>query len=392
MTSKILNYERMDQIAQYIDENPSALVGTERHRILNEIVEISVYELPVDKMYFNENNGRIFTEKLAVEKRLGFKLDSKNPSHEKYFIQMLLPDEGDTTNLMNDIKNKGQLSAGLIMPDGKIINANRRRAIKMILNQRTMRVSILPSTLSPKELYDIEFGLQVADDLKKEYKGIDRLFMIEQGIKVGKTEKEMKDEHGVTPAEIRDSLLIIEKIDLFLEYCEREGEYSFVSNMLEHFKDFVKELKKIEKVDGDTFEAEQVFFKLMEMNLDKKNNVVAHRDIRDTLYYASFDPKVNEALTRNIDNDEVSETDLLLDLSIAKELAKARKDNDSILKTINKLIGQIKGVNVQQSFFDFEDNGYDKILQGLEQLVGTTNKFVVEVQDVAEQRFNDKFE
>lgn len=392
MVSKILNYERMDQIARYIDENPTALVGTERHRILNEIVEMPVYELPVNRLYFNENNGRIFTEKLAVERQLGFKLDSKNPKHEKYFIEMLLPNEGATTDLKNDLKIKGQLNAGLIMPDGKIINANRRRAIKMILNQRTIRVSILPSTLSPKELYDIEFGLQIADDLKKEYKGIDRLFMIEQGIKVGKTEKEMKDEHGVTPAEIRDSLLIIEKIDLFLEYCGREGEYSLVSNMLEHFKDFVKELKKIEKVDGDTFEAEQVFFKLMEMNLDKKNNVVAHRDIRDTLYYASFDARVNEALTRNIDNGEVSETDLLLDLSIAKELAKARKDNDSILKTINKLIGQIKGVNVQQSFFDFEDNGHGKILQGLEQLVDNTNKFVVEVQDVAEQRFNDKSE
>ena len=51
--------------------------------------------------------------------------------------------------------------------------------------------------------------------------------------------------------------------------------------MLEHFKDFVKELNRIEKINGDSFEVEQVFCKLMELNLDKKNNVVAHRDIRD---------------------------------------------------------------------------------------------------------------
>lgn len=385
----IFNYERMDDIARYIEENKDALKGTERHRILNKITELPVYEIPVDKLHFNENNGRIFTAKHGLEKKLGFTLDSKNPDHEKYFIQMLLPDEEDTNRLMNEMKQTGQANAGLIMPDGKVINGNRRRAMKIKLKERTIRVSILPSTLSRKELYDVEFGLQVADDFKKEYKGIDRLFMIKQGIEVGKTKQEMKEEHGVTSADIRDALSIIEKIDLFLEYCGREGEYSIVSNMLEHFKDFVKELNKIEKLEEDSFEAEQVFFKLMKLNLDKKENVIAHRDIRDTLYFSSFDSKVNEALTRNIDNDEASESDLLLDLSIAKELAKARKDNDSILRTINKLIGQIQGVNVQCSFFDFEDNGYDKIIKGLDKLVSTTNSFVEEVQNEATERFND---
>ena len=62
------------------------------------------------------------------------------------------------------------------------------------------------------------------------------------------------------------------------------------------------------------------------------------------LYYASLDERVNEALTRNINNEDATEDDIVTDLSIAKSLAKARTDNDNILKTINKLIGQINGM------------------------------------------------
>lgn len=383
------NYERQDEISRYIEENENAFVGTESHRLLNKIEELPKYEIPIEMLHFNENNGRIFTAKQMLETKIGFMLDSKNPTHDNYFIEMLLPNESDTTRLMNDIKDKGQHLAGLIMPDGKLINGNRRCAIKKKLNEMTMIVSILPSTLTKKQLFEIEFGLQVADDFRKEYTGIDRLFMIKKGIVVGKTAIEMKHDFGVTAAEIRDAEIIIEKIDMFLEYCGREGQYSTVSNMLEHFKDFVKELNKIEKINEDSFEAEQVFCKLMELNLDKKDNVVAHRDIRDTLYYASLDERVNEALTRNINNEDATEDDIVTDLSIAKSLAKARKDNDNILKTINKLIGQINGVNVQQSFFDFEDNGYEKITQGLEKLENATKSFVTEVQDEATKRIDD---
>ncbi|MGG0506264.1 hypothetical protein ABE078_02170 [Priestia megaterium] len=384
-----LSYERQDEISRYIEENQNAFVGTELHRILNKIVELPKYEIPLEMLHFNENNGRIFTAKQMLESKLGFMLDSKEPSYEKYFIKMLLPNDSDTTRLMNEMKNKGQHLAGLIMPDGKLINGNRRCAVKKKLNQRTMIVSILPSTLTRKELFEIEFGLQVADDFRKEYTGIDRLFMIKKGIEVGKTSIEMKRDFDVTAAEIRDAEIIIEKIDMFLEYCGREGQYSTVSNMLEHFKDFVKELNKIEKINGDSFEAEQVFCKLMQLNIDKKDNMVAHRDIRDTLYYAALDERVNEALTRNINNENATEEDIITDLSIAKSLAKARKDNENILKAINKLIGQINGVNVQQSFFDFEDNGYEKIIQGIGNLENATKSFVTEVQDEATKRLDD---
>lgn len=389
MLSKNLSYERQDEISRYVEENENAYVGTESHRILNKIVELPKYEIPIELLHFNENNGRIYTAKQMMESKLGYELDSKNPAHEKYFIEMLLPNESDTTILRNDIRDKGQHLAGLIMHDGKLINGNRRYAVIKTLKQRTMIVSILPSTLTKKELFEIEFGLQVADDFRKEYKGIDRLFMIKKGIEVGKTANEMKRDFNVTAAEIRDAEIIIEKIDMFLEYCGRENQYSAVSNMLEHFKDFVKELNRIEKINGDSFEVEQVFCKLMELNLDKKNNVVAHRDIRDTLYYASLDERVNEALTRNINNKEATEDDIVTDLSIAKSLAKARADNDNILKTINKLIGQIKGIDVEQSIFDFEDNGYEKIIHGLDNLENATKLFVTEVQDEATKRIND---
>jgi hypothetical protein len=383
------NYERQDEISRYISENENALVGTESHLILGKIQELPKYEIPVEMLHFNENNGRIFTAKQMMESKLGFILDSRNPAHEKYFIDMLLPNEADTTRLMNNMKELGQHLAGLIMPDGKLINGNRRFATKKKLDQRTMIVSILPSTLTRKELFEIEFGLQVADDFKKEYTGIDRLFMIRKGLEVGKTVNDMKRDFGVSAAEIRDAEITIEKIDMFLEHCGREGQYSAVTHMLEHFKDFVKELNKIEKIDEDSFEVEQVFCNLMELNLDKKENVVAHRDIRDTLYYAAFDERVKEALTRSLENEDATEEDIVTDLSIAKSLAMARKDNDNILKTTYKLISQIKGVNVKNSTFDFEENGYEKLIQALNQLKCATKTFVAEVQDEANDRLND---
>ena len=86
-------------------------------------------------LHFNENNGRIYTAKQMMETKLGLMLDSKNLNHDKHFIEMLLPNESDTTMLRNDIRDKGQQPAGLIMPDGKLINGNRRYAINKELNK-----------------------------------------------------------------------------------------------------------------------------------------------------------------------------------------------------------------------------------------------------------------
>lgn len=380
-----VNYERMDAINSYIQNNPECKKGIYPHLIKDKIEEKEVYELPLRLLRPNESNGRIFTEKIALEKKLGFKLESSNKNHLEYFIKMLLPNEEDTRELEMKMSKTGQAFPGLITADGILLNANRRFAAKYKLKQETILVSILSATIDEREKYDIEFGLQVKSDSKKEYTGINRLFMIKRGIVSGKSEEDMKKCFEVTSSEIKEALGVIKLIDSFLEEFNREGDYEAISDMLEHFKDFYKELSKIDRVNGDEFEIIEAFYKLMSLNLDK-TNVVAHRDIRDTMYYASVDPKIKEILTRNMFIEDGKEEDILTDLSIAKGLAKTRKDNDSISKTIKKIISQIDGVNVLDAEYETDEVGSQEIINKLEQLMITTENFVEDVKNELSQR------
>lgn len=383
-----VNYERMDAINSYIQNNPACKKGIYPHLIKDKIEEKEVYELPLRLLRPNESNGRIFTEKIALEKKLGFKLESSNKNHFEYFMKMLLPNEEDTRELEMKMSKTGQAFPGLITADGILLNANRRFAAKYKLKHETILVSILPATIDEQEKYDIEFGLQVKSDSKKEYTGINRLFMIKRGIVSGKSEDDMKKCFEVTSAEIKEALGVIELIDSFLEEFNREGDYEAISDMLEHFKDFYKELSKIDRVNGDEFEIIEAFYKLMSLNLDK-TNVVAHRDIRDTMYYASVDPKIKEILTRNMFIEDGKEEDILTDLSIAKGLAKTRKDNDSISKTIKKINSQIEGVNVLDAEYETDEVGSQEIINKLEQLMITTEKFVEDVKNELSKRIED---
>lgn len=378
-------YEREDAIKTYIKTAQSCYVGIYRHLINDKIEEMEVYELPLRLLRFNNNNGRIFSERIALERKLGFKLDSSNEAHKKHFIDMLLPNEEDTLKLVDAMQKTGQAVPGLITTDGVLLNANRRFAVKCKLNHDTIFVSILPPTIDEKTKYAIEFGLQVKDDLKKEYTGINRLFMIRRGIDAGYNEEFMKQKFGVNPSEIKEALEVLRLIDLFLEENERDEDYDAVGDMLEHFKDFYKELCKMVKEGIDKYEMTEVFFKLMSLNLDHKN-VIPHRDIRDTMYISAKDEKIKEILTRNLSKKELNADEIKTDVGIAKGLAKARKDNESVLKTIRKLIDQIEGVNIADANYDTSNFPVD-IANELNKLMATTQKFVEEVNNELPKHF-----
>lgn len=380
-----MNYERKDAIDRFI-ENKLNYRGEQRHRIGGKIVVMKTYEINIELLRFNEENGRIYTAKHDLEKELGHKLSCDNKDHDEYFIKMLTEDKEDTEKLKVQMKDVGQEHAGLITADGIIINGNRRCAIKKLLKQKTMLVSVLNSNISKSELYDIEFSLQVADDFKKEYKGIDRLFMIQRGIESGKTPEDMKKLFGVTVTEINEAKEVLDKIERFLEFVGEDGNYSLVSNMLEHFKDGIKELNKIERAGIDTFDTEEIFYNLMSLNICDEGNKVAHRDIRDTLFFSAIDEKINKALTRNIFDEQSTEEDILNDLAIAKELAKSRKNQESIINTIKKLIGMIRGANIENADYYLENGGYSIIINYLQEFDDTANAFIEEVTNEANSR------
>lgn len=376
------NISRKDRINQYIANNPDCLQGKTKFSLLNDSYDLDVYQLNLDLIYPNDTNGRISTEKIELELKLGYKIERANPRHYELLTQLLLPDDEETRQLLQQMQNPGQIDPGLITTDGRIINSNRRYAAKKKLNQSTMLVAILPSSLTAQQLFDIEFDLQVTGDYKKEYKGINRLFMIRRALELGKTHADFKKDHNISSKVINRDMMVLEKIELFLEEIDEEGNYGLLSNMLEHFFDYVKEIEKIEANNGDLFSAEETFFALMKINIEETSPVIAHKDIRDTLFYASIDPKIAAVLTRNLDSDNPNANQNILDdVAIAKSLAKARKDNESILKTIGKLRSQISGINVTESQYILENQGHLVILKALQDFENDANKFVQEVTD-----------
>lgn len=152
--------------------------------------KLPVYLVPLDKLYYNNDNGRIATwissyadleNQPSLEK---LSQDEYNKKVQEFIKNSNTPDSYKKT--LNDVRIKGQIHPGVVLNDGRVVSGNRRFTVLRELHEETgsdkfgfFKCFIIDKDLENEEdrkyIKTIERLTQFGTDEKVDYDPIARL-------------------------------------------------------------------------------------------------------------------------------------------------------------------------------------------------------------------------
>lgn len=317
-----------------------------------------VYEIPLNLLYYNDQNGRINTLYKKYRAIHGLiRPEPGNSEYNKIFEQFIFESNDQAMkDTKMSIDEKSQQEPGVVLPDGRVIDGNRRfTALRMLERERNIpqyfNAVILPleqkSKTDEKIIKELELDLQLGREERVSYDPIDRIFDVYNTIKVEKimNEDEYKKASGAKNTRgINRDIRLAELIIKFIEIVSPGG------NPIDKFY-----LARDLKLDGPIEEIESTINKL------KSDNVEATKDAVLTYLIASKvvdkqndSTRIMRELKNNIlkDNDRLqyfldsadNKVDVIIDtfadnpIESANELKTVIEENNEAGENIVKLI------------------------------------------------------
>lgn len=212
--------------------------NSERKFIGGQNQDCPIYEVRVDKLHFNVQNGRIATfisryqaehpeglpqDQTELDNLIADMVEADNPKHLK------------TTML--DIKNKGQQQSAIILTNGVVIDGNRRftclRKLSAAENTlRMLRCCVFPDTYDENAIKGLELEIQLGEDTKQEYDAISRLVDIDRWVNEGRMTAEEYAQHAnMKQSKMKNCLAQIDMLKDFLEFCEAPGAFHIAQDL-----------------------------------------------------------------------------------------------------------------------------------------------------------------
>lgn len=227
-----------------IDKETLEKKGTKLLRIHDQLQTFDTYAIPLEKLFYNDRNGRIATfideEELRKDHSRGEikRLMEEDIARYNDFISKAIkgaekPDSYEKT--LKDIEHKGQMVAGVVLEDGRIIDGNRRFTVLRELYRKkaeqrfsTFEAVILPvpaSETEQKAITLLELELQHNVDNQRGYSPIDRLVDFYKKCCDERTRTISEEEYrsyANVPAKELASLK--RQTEIMLEYLEWRGQ------------------------------------------------------------------------------------------------------------------------------------------------------------------------
>ncbi len=321
-----------------------------------------VYEIPLNLLYYNDQNGRINT--LYKKHRAIHGLISPEPGNSEYnkIFEQFIFESNDQA--MKDTKmsidEKSQQEPGVVLPDGRVIDGNRRfTALRMLERERNIpqyfNAVILPldqkSKTDEKIIKELELDLQLGREERVSYDPIDRIFDVYNTIKVEKimNEDEYKKASGAKNTRgINRDIRLAELIIKFIEIVSPGG------NPIDKFY-----LARDLKLDGPIEEIESTINKLKSDNVETTKDAVFTYLIASKVVDKQNDStRIMRELKNNIlkDNDRLqyfldsadNKVDVIIDtfadnpIESANELKTVIEENNEARESVVKLISSTK--------------------------------------------------
>ncbi len=351
---------------------------------------LDVYLVPINKLYYNDENGRIATWISGYNDDQGVKpLEELTIKEYNDLISSYIKKSNSTSSFKktyDDIKTKGQIRPGVVLIDGRVVSGNRRFTVLRDLYEDTsddkfnyFKCFIIDKDLnvdeSRKQIKTIERLTQFGVDEKQDYDPIDRLVDIYNDLigpnkiwTIDEYQKKLKLTKSAVYQMYYKALVMVD----YLEYINKPGKFHIA-----RYKKLDGPLQELGRLYKDLNRKEWnkiriYFYSQLQKNGDRT------RDIRDSI--TTYKNKTNEfydlcsQLEKSIQEEERNHIINESQYSIA-ENADSQLSSDSQLSP-----------DSEKPIFDLGTTIIDKVLTP-----ETNNQFFdLTFQAIAEKKRADK--
>ncbi len=311
------------------------VISTKKMNIKGQTRMMSVYRIPIERLYYNDQNDRIATWISKYESENGNISHIKNINIEEYNNKIqefiIKSDKQKFISTMNNIKNLSQLEPGVVFIDGRVIDGNRRFTCLRKLYQDTGKQEfayfdavILPNEISEKEIKLMELVLQHGEEGKVDYNPIEKLVGIYRDIIKNKLfdVREYATSIDSKESEVQKSVALAELMEDFLEYINAPEQF-YIARELQ-IDGPLNEIYNIKKrLGSDEEKWQKVRIALYDNMLVKTNNQESG-DI--TRIIREFGKKV-------IENDEIFDDYYTKHEKFSRELADKINEYGEVVNT-----------------------------------------------------------
>lgn len=233
--------DRKKRIAEIVKGNNfSSDNKGKRLRYRGEVKTFIEYEIPMELLVYNVENGRIASLVKSFEREHS----SLDPEREADALQIakFLYDSNEINNkkTKEDIAKNGQLETGIITSDGVIVDGNRRASLMISILQdpdkytpeqrarcEKFRAVVLPEDADEKEILRLETTYQMGSDEKVGYNAIEKYLHARDMLDKGFSQSDIAEFMGLeSTAKVQELLDVVQLIDDYLDYFDYTGIYT----------------------------------------------------------------------------------------------------------------------------------------------------------------------
>lgn len=336
---------------------------------------LDVYRIPLEHLYYNDENGRIASAISRLENRPSPAKDNDNPDYNLLIENMVVEDNpAKLKQTKKSIKESGQKVFGYVLADGRVIDGNRRYTALRQLAKETgesyfFEAVILPFTYELKteraEIKRLELAIQMGTEERQAYDPVDlsvdiyQTVVVDQLISVADYSKEAK----INKKEVSDR---IETVLLMQDYLNFINAKSNAFHIIKDTKlytplyEFSKKLSRQFPKKGPIYEqSKTTTFALLSKMLSVGDDI--GRDIRE--YYKNIlttgeNTDFNESVEDTINDlqDKLEENTIHSAAELRRALERTTPElriiSSEFIQTMNK---HNRGKNIESFIGDIKE-------------------------------------
>ncbi|MFS0621098.1 hypothetical protein [Priestia megaterium] len=336
---------------------------------------LNVYRVPLEYLYYNNENGRIASAISRQDIRLTAAKDNENPEYNQLIEKMIVEDNpSKLKQTQKSIRDSGQKVFGYVLADGRVIDGNRRYTALRKLAKETgetylFEAVILPFTYESKtertEIKKLELAIQMGTEERQSYDPVDLSVDIYQTVVIDKlmTENDYAKEANIKHKEIKDRIATVELMSEFLEFINASKNAYYIikdTKLYNPLYEIAKKLKSQFPKKGPMYEQSKIssFALLTKMFATGGDTVREARDYFKDVLTTSANKDFNDVIEDTIDdlrdifqeNPISSATEFRRVIEVASP--EIRQINEEYVRTRNR---QNRGKNIDSFINDIKE-------------------------------------
>jgi len=336
---------------------------------------LNVYRVPLEYLYYNNENGRIASAISRQDIRLTAAKDNENPEYNQLIEKMIVEDNpSKLKQTQKSIRDSGQKVFGYVLADGRVIDGNRRYTALRKLAKETgetylFEAVILPFTYESKtertEIKKLELAIQMGTEERQSYDPVDLSVDIYQTVIIDKlmTENDYAKEANIKHKEIKDRIATVELMSEFLEFINASKNAYYIikdTKLYNPLYEIAKKLKSQFPKKGPMYEQSKIssFVLLTKMFATGGDTVREARDYFKDVLTTSANKDFNDVIEDTIDdlrdifqeNPISSATEFRRVIEVASP--EIRQINEEYVRTRNR---QNRGKNIDSFINDIKE-------------------------------------